>query len=162
MSKRSVSIRKSTDSSKTPRPKVGKKPRSVGIKEAKPEDIAKYVEGYRVWRRSFDNPTEHRAYIRSICQRIVEQFSPEKIILFGSHASGRAGPDSDLDLLGVMHFEGGYFHQASEIRRRLGLRIPLDLLVRTPEQVQRRLEIGDRFMREIIERGEVIYEADHR
>jgi hypothetical protein len=61
-----------------------------------------------------------------------------------------------------MHFEGGYFHQASEIRRRLRLPIPLDLLVRTPEQVQKRLEIGDRFMREIIERGEVIYEADHR
>jgi predicted nucleotidyltransferase len=139
-----------------------KRSRSVGIGEAKPEDVAKYVEGYRVWRRSFENPTEHRAYIKSICRQIVEQFSPEKIILFGSHASGRTGPDSDLDLLVVMHFEGGYFHQASEIRRRLRLPIPLDLLVRTPEQVQKRLGIGDRFMREIIERGEVIYEADHR
>jgi hypothetical protein len=35
------------------------------------------------------------------------------------------------------------------------------LLVRTPEQVRHRLEIGDSFMREIVERGKVMYEADH-
>jgi hypothetical protein len=39
--------------------------------------------------------------------------------------------------------------------------IPLDLLVRTSEQVQQRLQIGDSFMRDIIEQGRVMYEADH-
>lgn len=35
-------------------------------------------------------------------ERIVKRFAQERIILFGSHAAGRAGPDSDVDLLVVM------------------------------------------------------------
>jgi len=59
---------------------------------------------------------------------------PGKIILFGSYAYGQPTPESDVDLLVVMPFDGGYFHQAAKIRRHLALPIPLDLLVRTPEQ----------------------------
>jgi hypothetical protein len=47
------------------------------------------------------------------------------------------------------------------ILNRLNMLIPIDLLVRTPEQVQQRLEMGDSFMRDIIERGKVMYEAHH-
>ncbi len=99
-------------------------------------------------------------YIRQVCRRIAQHYQPEKIILFGSHAYGQPTPDSDLDLLVVMPFEGGYFHQAARIRQHLGLPIPMDLLVRTPEQLQNRLEMGDSFMQEIIARGKVMYEAE--
>ncbi len=40
-------------------------------------------------------------------------------------------------------------------------RFPMDLLVRTPEKVRERIEMGDTFMREILEQGKILYEADH-
>jgi len=121
----------------------------------------KFLEAYREWRQTADRPAKRRAYIRDVCQHIAAEFKPEKIILFGSYAYGKPTPDSDVDLLVVMPFEGGYFHQAQKIRQQLNLALPMDLLVRTPEQVRYRLEIGDSFMREILERGKVMYEAPH-
>ena len=126
-----------------------------------PPKLVDLAEAYRVWRESFAPPAKRQAYIADICRRIAEEFKPEKIILFGSHAYGVPTPDSDIDLLVVMQYEGDYFLEASKIRRRLGLMTPMDLLVRTPEQLQYRLDIGDRFMREIVERGKVMYEAAH-
>lgn len=86
---------------------------------------------------------------------------PEKIILFGSHAWGQPTPESDLDLLVVMNFEGSPVRQAIQISRELELVTPMDLLVRTPEQLRHRLEIGDSFMQEIVTRGKVMYETRH-
>ena len=128
---------------------------------ALPPEVQELLRKCREWEASFHHPAQRSTYIRQVCDRIVERYHPEKIILFGSHAYGQPTPESDLDLLVVMPFAGGYFHQAARIRQHLGLPIPLDLLVRTPEQLQHRLEIGDSFMREIVERGKVMYEADH-
>jgi predicted nucleotidyltransferase len=100
-------------------------------------------------------------HIRQLCARIAQEFKPEKIILFGSHAYGQPTPDSDLDLLVVMQFEGDPLEQAVAILNRLNVLVPIDLLVRTPEQIQQRLAMGDRFMGDIIERGQVMYEAHH-
>ena len=124
-------------------------------------DAEKFLEGYRSWRRSFENPANRRAQIKNICRRIAEEFQPEKIILFGSYAYGKPRPDSDVDILVIMAFDGGYFHQAAKIRQRLDSPVPMDLLVRTPEQIQYRLEIGDSFIQEILEQGRVMYEAHH-
>ena len=44
--------------------------------------------------------------VARMVRRIVKRFSPEKVILFGSHATGRAGPDGDVDLLVVMQYRG--------------------------------------------------------
>ena len=101
------------------------------------------------------------ALLSEMTSRLVQTFHPDQVILFGSHAYGQPTPESDLDLLVVMPFSGGYFHQAAKIRRHLALPIPLDLLVRTPEQLQHRMDIGDRFIREVLERGKVMYEAAH-
>src|SRR5712692_1851324 len=100
-----------------------------------------------------------RTHIRQLCKRIAQEFKPEKIILFGSHAYGQPTPESDLDLMVVMQFEGDPLEQAVTMLNRLNMLIPIDLLVRTPEQVQQRLEMGDSFMRDIIERGKGMYEA---
>ncbi|MBI1765605.1 MAG: nucleotidyltransferase domain-containing protein [Acidobacteria bacterium] len=100
-----------------------------------------------------------KAQLKQICALIAREFQPERIILFGSQAYGKPTPGSDLDLLVVMHFTGDPLEQAVTILRKLNLMLPIDLLVKTPEQVQQRLTLGDRFMREIIERGKVLYEA---
>ncbi len=100
-------------------------------------------------------------YINRICQKIVERFRPQKVILFGSYAYGVPNLDSDIDLLVVMPVEGRVHEQAVKIRRELGSAMPIDLLVRTPEQVIERVEMEDFFMREIVEQGKVLYEADN-
>src|SRR5262245_30780509 len=102
-----------------------------------------------------------QAQIRQLCARIAREFKPEKIILFGSHAYGQPTPVSDLDVMVVMQFEGDPLEQAVTILNRLNVLLPIDLLVRTPEQIQQRLEMGDSFIRDIIERGKVMYEAHH-
>ena len=102
-----------------------------------------------------------QAQIRQLCTRIAHEFKPEKIILFGPHAYGRPTPESDLDVMVVMQFEGDPLEQAVTMLSRLNVLLPIDLLVRTPEQIQQRLEMGDSFMRDIIERGKVMYEAHH-
>ena len=96
--------------------------------------------------------------IRSFVEEVVNRFSPERIVLFGSHAAGDTSSESDVDLLVVMGFEGRPHQQAFEIRRSVKRSFPLDLLVRRPSDVERRLSMGDFFIKEILEKGEVLYE----
>jgi predicted nucleotidyltransferase len=109
-----------------------------------------------------DSRNQRWQQIRLLCDTIAHEFHPDKIVLFGSYAYGQPHPDSDVDLLIVMPFEGSPFRQAavilSHVVRTVGV-LPLDLLVRTAEQVQARLHLGDSFMREIIERGRVLYSS---
>ena len=101
------------------------------------------------------------AQIKNLCQQIVEGFNPQKIILFGSHAYGKPNADSDVDLLVIMPFEGRNSQKAIEIRRKIKTSVPLDLLVRTTEQVKERIAMEDFFMREITEKGKILYETDN-
>jgi len=105
-----------------------------------------------------------RNQIKLLCSEIAREFHPDKIVLFGSHAYGKPRFGSDVDLLVIMPFEGSPFRQAASILghvvQAVGI-MPLDLLVRTGQQVQERIQMGDGFMREIIERGRIMYEADH-
>ena len=87
------------------------------------------------------------------------QFNPSKIILFGSYAHGKPTEDSDVDMLVVMKFKGRGARKASEILVATDPRFPIDLLVRTPAQIRTRLKLGDFFIREITQKGKVLYEA---
>lgn len=102
-----------------------------------------------------------KAEIKNLCRQIVENFQPQKIILFGSHAYGKPNADSDVDLLVVMSFECRSVEQAIKIRQRIYPKMPLDLLARTPAQIKERLSLGDFFIKEIIERGKVLYESEN-
>lgn len=97
--------------------------------------------------------------IRRVCRQIAREFKPERIVLFGSYAYGRPTPDSDVDLLVVMPFEGRATEQAVRISSRLDHRFPIDLLVRTPQEIRQRLEWNDVVLREITSKGEVLYES---
>jgi len=100
--------------------------------------------------------------IKDLASQIAREFSPERIILFGSHAYGQPSDDSDVDLLVVLRFEGKPVRKAIEIRNRVSPKIPLDLIVRTPERLAERVANNDWFMREIVEKGRTLYEANHR
>src|SRR4030095_13236840 len=99
--------------------------------------------------------------IQNLCDQIVRCFRPERIILFGSYAYGDPSPDSDVDLLVVMQYDGSSREQAARIRSILDTPVALDLLVRTPEQISERLAMGDFFLNDITTQGKVIYEAHH-
>ena len=99
--------------------------------------------------------------IQEFATRIGREFGAHKVLLFGSHARGPVTDDSDVDLLVIRPFTGKSVQQSVEIRLRLRPTFPVDLLVRTPEHVRRRLELGDDFIRRIIEEGRVLYETDH-
>ena len=103
-----------------------------------------------------------RKIIRDFGQQIGHEFGARKVVLFGSYANGRPSADSDVDILVILPFEGKSIHQSVRMRMQLRPQFPLDLIVRTPEQVRRRLEMGDPFMREVLEEGKVLYEADRR
>ena len=78
--------------------------------------------------------TATAANIGRMVKRIVKQFDPEQIILFGSQARGDAGPDSDVDLLVVMDVEGSRSEKCLEMRGALhDFLMPLDGIAATPE-----------------------------
>lgn len=99
--------------------------------------------------------------ISDFARRIGEEFRAHRVVLFGSHARGLAGDDSDVDLLVVMPFRGERTKQSVAIRMKLRPPFPLDLIVRTPLEIRKRLRMGDTFVRDILENGKVLYEADH-
>ncbi len=100
--------------------------------------------------------------IEELGRRIGREFRSERVVLFGSYARGLGTEDSDVDLLVILPFEGKSVNQSVEIRMRLRPTFPVDLIVRTPEKVRERLEMGDDFIREILDEGIVLYEADRR
>ncbi len=103
------------------------------------------------------NPSE-REEIQQMIRRIVSRFRPERIILFGSHARGDAGPDSDVDLLVVMPVEGSRREKAVEIGVALqDIRLPKDIIVTTPEAFEARSEIPGTIERLSAREGRVLY-----
>ena len=104
----------------------------------------------------------HRASIQKYADAIVREFRPEKIILFGSHGYGRPMDDSDVDLMVVMPKRRRTRRAATDIRVRLGFAgFPLDLLVWTPGRLREWFQAGDGFARDILDRGQVLYERRH-
>ena len=97
--------------------------------------------------------------IEEMVRRIVNHFDPEWIILFGSHARGAGGPDSDVDLLVVMHVSGSRRAKRLEIRVSLsGIGLPKDIIVVTPEEVERFRDIPGTIIRPAPKEGKVLYE----
>lgn len=100
---------------------------------------------------------------KAICElskRIAHEFNPERIILFGSYAYGEPSPDSDVDLLVILPFEGKNFWKSLEITNRVNPGFPVEILARQPGDTSRRYQEGDPLITEAIERGKVLYERD--
>src|SRR5437870_7454218 len=99
-----------------------------------------------------------QALIRRIVKRIVQQFDPEQIILFGSQARGDDGPDSDVDLLVVMDVEGSNLEKCVEIRGALhDFLVPLDVVVTRPEDFAWRKDVVGTIEWPASREGKVLY-----
>jgi predicted nucleotidyltransferase len=103
-----------------------------------------------------------RTVIQTILEKLVAEYSPQQVILFGSYAYGIPGPDSDIDLLIIKETSQRFIDRWVTVRRILtGTHpsLPLETLVLTPEEIARRLAFGDQFIAEILDKGEVLYVA---
>lgn len=101
--------------------------------------------------------------IRQAAQRIVQEAHPESIVLFGSYAYGTPTPDSDVDLLVIMESDQSIHARTVEVSDILYPRpFPVDVIVRTPDELQEQLKAGDPFFNEIIAKGRVLYERTSR
>jgi predicted nucleotidyltransferase len=97
--------------------------------------------------------------IRSMADRIAERFRPDKIILFGSYARGDAGPDSDADFLVVMPVEGSRRELSVRIATEIsGLGLPKDVVVVTPEEVERDRNAVGTLIKPALREGRVLFE----
>jgi uncharacterized protein len=99
--------------------------------------------------------------IKRITRRLAQQFEPERIILFGSHARGEAGPDSDIDLLVVIPLANPRRDKASlEVAMRLAvhdIKHPKDIIVVTPQEVERQRRLPGNLIRPALMEGKTVY-----
>jgi len=99
-----------------------------------------------------------RSKISAFSQAIARKFRPRKIVLFGSYAYGTPTESSDVDLMVIMPRTRDRGQQMSVPIPR---DFPLDLLLRTPADVAKRLRWKDPFICDVLEKGKVLYEANH-
>ena len=100
--------------------------------------------------------------IDQVVKQIVEQFKPQKIILFGSYARGNPRPESDVDMLIVMNTPLRDVQQAIQICQQIEYRFGLDLIVHKPKYLKERVKMGDFFLKDILKEGKVLYESSRR
>jgi predicted nucleotidyltransferase len=98
--------------------------------------------------------------INNILEQLIRLYKPQKVILFGSLAEGQIHQDSDIDLFIIKSDvpEIG----VDRIRQLDGLikyRLATDFIVYKPEELDRRLKMGDPFVKYILDKGKVLYEA---
>ena len=106
------------------------------------------------------NPQHLKNIIRDIVRKLVVEYAPTKVILFGSHVGGSSGPDSDIDLLIIKETSERFIDRWVRVQGILtGMHqsIPLETLVLTPGEIENRLAAGDQFISEILEKGEILY-----
>lgn len=98
-------------------------------------------------------------YLKEAVRKIVSEFNPEKIILFGSYAYGKATPDSDIDLMVVMETKERPHKRAVALRKILkNLGVPKDIIVKTPDEFERFRDIVGTIVYPAAHKGRVLYE----
>jgi predicted nucleotidyltransferase len=100
-----------------------------------------------------------QANIKSVVDQIVDRFSPQQIFLFGSHAYGAPTEGSDVDVLVVMDTDDPPLHAAAHISASIDHPLPLDIIVRTPDEFAEQLAEHSSFESRIQRDGISLHEA---
>jgi predicted nucleotidyltransferase len=103
---------------------------------------------------------DNKELITKITEKIKRYYDPQEIILFGSYSNGRQERDSDLDILIIKETNEKYRERTLKVRRILSEEnsvIGMDIIVYTPEEISKRMEIGDSFLSNILNEGIVLY-----
>lgn len=98
--------------------------------------------------------------IRDVIQQIIEDVHPLKVILFGSYAYGKPNVNSDVDLLIIMNSNKKPVDRSIQIAKSLHFYpFPMDILVRTPNEIRKRIQMGDFFYEDIMKKGRILYDS---
>lgn len=97
--------------------------------------------------------------VESITKKIISEYRPKRIILFGSHAWGTPHPDSDIDLLIIADSQHSRTQRKRELYALLRDRtVPVDVLVYTPEELEKKIQYErNLFLKDIVTNGKVVY-----
>ncbi len=89
---------------------------------------------------------------------IVKNYNPEKVILFGSYANGNPTTESDIDLLIIIKSDKSNWEVSVDISLLLKHSFPIDIIVKAPDEVKKRIKMGDFFLKNILKSGKLLYE----
>jgi predicted nucleotidyltransferase len=97
--------------------------------------------------------------LQTIVSRIAEAIRPQRIILFGSWARDEYGPHSDVDLLVIQESDLPRPQRYAQVRRLFwGMKLPMDILVYTPEEFARYQSVPGSFTHTVAREGRVLYD----
>jgi predicted nucleotidyltransferase len=105
---------------------------------------------------------DRKKIIQNILEKLIAEYAPQKIILFGSHVYGSPGPDSDIDLLIIKETTERFIDRWATVQGILTgahRSLPVETIVLTPGEIETRLAVGDQFIAEILEKGQTLYAA---
>lgn len=100
----------------------------------------------------------YRKEIAYITKHIKEQYKPDKIILFGSCATGNIKPSSDIDMFIIKQSKKRRVDRIKDVLLKIDNNLPFEPLVYTPDEVKERIELGDFFIQDILKKGRILYE----
>jgi len=96
--------------------------------------------------------------INEVINRIVKNINPEKIILFGSYASGNPSEDSDLDILIIKEMRMPRYKRSRQVKKHLrGMKIPIDVIVYTKKEIKKWENTETAFINQAIKQGKILY-----
>lgn len=104
---------------------------------------------------------EVKKIVSEIIEKLKSKYKPLRVVLFGSYAYGTPTDDSDLDLFILKVTQKKWVDRFVQVKRIIynpDCKIPVSPLVYTPEELEDRLRIGDDFVKEIMEKGVLLYE----
>lgn len=95
-----------------------------------------------------------------IVAALIEKYQPQKIILFGSLATGRIEEWSDIDLLIIKQTRTRRFYRKAQALRGIKRNVPMDIIILTPDEVKILSDEGSLFIKDILDKGSVLYEKE--
>ena len=105
-----------------------------------------------------DQPEVTEELLQGMVRRIVDEFHPHRVVLFGSYAWGTPRPDSDVDMLVVMDSDLRPARRSAAVSMACRpRRLAADFMVRTPAEIREHLALGDPFMARILREGRTLY-----
>ncbi len=99
--------------------------------------------------------------LKEIIEKLKRKYKPIKVILFGSYAHGSPRDDSDIDLLILKKTNERSIERFVKVKKIIynpERKIPISPLIYSPTELNKRLEMGDDFIKEILKKGRILYE----
>jgi len=105
-----------------------------------------------------EKETVDRYVLDEIIRRVVRAADPERIVLFGSAARGQMGPNSDVDLLVIKSGANRLELMGRIYEHLIGVEAAVDVIVVTPEDVERYGDSHALIIAPALKEGKVVYE----